>query len=311
MTSEGFEVSFEGKSTVEVTFLLVRNTLGFLRSHPEFSLPLVVSFFAPALSFLVVSSLSSVLPQFFDELSQIQMVFAGIFGFLTVTAVIVFSVNVVLVSATNRALHSQEPSLLVGAKYILLNLPQIFLHGIITGFAGALFLVLEHESSRLAGLAGLVLGASYEVASFFVLQAAVVDGEGPLEMFSRSAEVVFDRFGETNFVSFGLVLVLWWCLKMGFNLFLIIFWIPLLLALVTESLLIASVIGFLFNDPRGILLSVFLLYIPVGFFVVGISILSVTKTLVYVDTVESVKPEGIPDDLYGGFDYMNTEVYDS
>jgi hypothetical protein len=314
MTSDEFKVSFGGKSTIGVTFLLIKNTLGFLRSHPKFIPPLVISFLAPALSFLVVSSMSSVLPQFFqffDGLSQIQLVFVGIFGFLTVAAVIVFSVNVVLVSATNRALHSQETSLLTGTKDLLLNLPHVVLHGIITGFVGALFLVLERESSSIAGLAALVLGASYEVASFFVLQAAVVDGEGPLGMFSRSAEVVFDRFGETNFVSFGMLLVLWWGLKMGFNLFLIIFWIPILIVLVTESLLIASLMGFLFNDPRGIFLSAFLLYIPIGLFVVGISILSVTKTLVYVDTVESVKPDGIPDNLYGGFDYMNTEVYDS
>jgi hypothetical protein len=123
----------------------------------------------------------------------------GISLFSVLTVVSFF--NTILISCTKQIIDDKLPKLWYGVATAIRNLPAILVYSAVTALVGVVLKAAEKRSSLVSRLVVYLLGASYVVLSFFALPSAVLDSKNPIEMYSSSASMVRQRFGDTTQVS--------------------------------------------------------------------------------------------------------------
>jgi len=202
--------------------------------------------------------------------------------------------NVALIKCTERITNDNEPSIIDGLSASLANLLPVVASSVLTATVGIILLLAERSGSRAAKITAYALGASYAVVTFFALPVAVLESEGVLGMYSRSASLVRERFGDVVKVGLG------------------VYGVGLLVAGAIMTALILPMLGiaifgfgfdtpgisflfegilFMYNTTGGMIIIGLLMSLAIFSFVVSLSFAAILKTVLYVDTVEGRRPE--------------------
>lgn len=286
---------------IDVSLGLFREGFEILRRHRVF-IPLIalslVGTYASVLIMidqlwfieLYISNLSFV-P---DSMATPLAAYSGIAGVFFMIAFVVSFCNVAIVRCAKEVMDGEQPSLLRATGEATKAMPAILLHSIIMGSIGFLLALVEREGSSVTKATVYLFGVSYGLLSFFALQAVVLDSKGPVSMYSKSAEIAKNRFGDVVKVSlgtYGLVYVV-------ANIALGVMIIPIIIAVVFNSLGIESVtlaalyVFSVFAMPDGTyLVGGVLLSIPILLIPLASNLGAVLKTVLYTEAAESRQPE--------------------
>jgi hypothetical protein len=129
------------------------------------------------------------------------IVYAILFAFYFVCAVIAIFFNAALVFCALEAFAGRTPSLRGGLGTAVGRLPQILGWALVSATVGLLLNLLESMLRDKLGWLGSLLGGLLEfawaVVTAFVVPVLVVDGVGPIEAVKRSAAILKRTWGES------------------------------------------------------------------------------------------------------------------
>ena len=225
----------------------------------------------------------------------------GISFFSVLTVVSFF--NTILISCTKRIIDNKTPKLWYCVATAVRNLPAILVYSAVTALVGVVLKAAEKRFSLVSRLVVYLLGASYVVLSFFALPSAVLGSENPIGMYSSSASIVRERFGDTTQVSLGIFVV-------GYivaNGILLLVYSPILLALLAvllsggnESMIfLAERIAHIYTETTaGFVFNLTVITLVCSVMIVSTNFAAVAKTVLYVDTVGEERPEIFEEETY-------------
>lgn len=225
----------------------------------------------------------------------------GISFFSVLTVVSFF--NTILISCTKRIIDNKPPKLWYGVATAVRNLPAILVYSAVTALVGVVLKAAEKRFSLVSRLVVYLLGASYVVLSFFALPSAVLGSENPIGMYSSSASIVRERFGDTTQVSLGIFVV-------GYivaNGILLLVYSPILLVLLAvllsrgnESMIfLAERIAHIYTETTaGFVFNLTVITLVCSVMIVSTNFAAVAKTVLYVDTVGEERPEIFEEETY-------------
>jgi|GEM_PF-4216480 len=225
----------------------------------------------------------------------------GISFFSVLTVVSFF--NTILISCTKRIIDNKTPKLWYCVATAVRNLPAILVYSAVTALVGVVLKAAEKRFSLVSRLVVYLLGASYVVLSFFALPSAVLGSENPIGMYSSSASIVRERFGDTTQVSLGIFVV-------GYivaNGILLLVYSPILLVLLAvllsrgnESMIfLAERIAHIYTETTaGFVFNLTVITLVCSVMIVSTNFAAVAKTVLYVDTVGEERPEIFEEETY-------------
>jgi hypothetical protein len=163
---------------------------------------LIVASFAVPL--LAVGSLlrGTGAPHSLDVLSYLAL-----FVFYWIQFAIVIYFNVALVEVALRRMDGKEASIADGLRRATSKLPTILAYALIAATVG---IVLRFIAERIGFLGRIVIalvGLAWAIATALVVPVLVAEEVGPLDMISRSTELIKKAWGETLIGNAGIGLV--------------------------------------------------------------------------------------------------------
>ncbi len=163
-----------------------------------------------------------------DAAANLAIVFVG---YLVISVITVFWNAAIVASAYERLTAGTNPSFSYGISQATKCLPQILVWGVISGTVGLLLKILESVSRGqdsplplriVAGLAALILGVAWWMATFFVVPILVLEKAGVVDSMKQSPNMFKETWGEEVGSHIGTGL-----LQMIVILFLIVIFLPL------------------------------------------------------------------------------------
>jgi hypothetical protein len=163
-----------------------------------------------------------------DAAANLAIVFVG---YLVISVITVFWNAAIIASAYERLTAGTNPSFSFGISQATKCLPQILVWGVISGTVGLLLKILESVSRGqdsplplriVAGLAALILGVAWWMATFFVVPILVLEKAGVVDSMKQSPNMFKETWGEEVGSHIGTGL-----LQMIVILFLIVIFLPL------------------------------------------------------------------------------------
>ena len=118
-------------------------------------------------------------------------------AYFTTTFITVYA-TAALIGAATLKLHGQQPTAADGWKVARANLSKLLLWALITATVG---LLIQLISARLKGAAGLIVGgvagATWAIATYFVIPVLLYEQLTPWKSLGRSAKMFMSTFGRT------------------------------------------------------------------------------------------------------------------
>jgi len=225
----------------------------------------------------------------------------GISLFSVLTVVSFF--NTILISCTKRIIDNKPPKIWYGVATAVRNLPAILVYSAVTALVGVVLKAAEKRLSLVSKLVVYLLGASYVVLSFFALPSAVLGSENPIGMYSSSASIVRERFGDTTQVSLGIFVVGY----MVANGILLLVYSPILFILLAvllsggdeSMILLAERIAHLYTETTaGFVFNLIVIILVCSVMIISTNFAAIAKTVLYVDTVGEERPEIFDEETY-------------
>jgi hypothetical protein len=164
-----------------------------------------------------------------DAAANLAIVFVG---YLVISVITVFWNAAIIASAYERLTAGTNPSFSYGISQATKCLPQILVWGVISGTVGLLLKILESVSRGqdsplplriVAGLATIILGVAWWMATFFVVPIFVLEKAGVVDSMKQSPNMFKETWGEEVGSHIGTGL-----LQMIVILFLIVIFLPLM-----------------------------------------------------------------------------------
>ena len=125
----------------------------------------------------------------------------GLVLFLTayfVTTFITVYATAALIGAATLKLEGQQPTASDGWKVARANLSRLLVWSLIAASVG---LLIQLVSSRVKGAAGMIIGtiagATWSIATYFVVPVIIYERTSPWQSLSRSAKLFLNTFGRT------------------------------------------------------------------------------------------------------------------
>lgn len=114
--------------------------------------------------------------------------------------------NAVLAAYTSRLLTDDGPGIAPSVAVATRRLPQLVVHALVWGLFGFVLGLLERhkQSGDGTAVARYLFGASFRLATFFVVPGVVVDDVPARRMYQHSIGVVEERFGDTAVIALGI-----------------------------------------------------------------------------------------------------------
>ncbi len=130
-----------------------------------------------------------------DFSGPLSWVLVFLFYFVTYFFVIFF--NTALVGAALMRLEGKDPTLGDGLSIAFSKLPGIIAWALVSATVGLILKSLERGGRRniLAGIASMILGVTWTLATFFVIPIMIAENRGPFDSVRRSVEIVKNKWG--------------------------------------------------------------------------------------------------------------------
>lgn len=161
------------------------------------------------------------------------------------------------------------------------HMGKIFLWSLISATVGVILRIIADKSAIIGKIVAGVLGAAWNILTYFSLPSLIVGNTSVKDSFKDSASVIRKTWGETIIVNFGVGLFF-------FLIVILLMLVSIVLAIVLQSVIAAIVIGALF------ILSVIILSI------VSTTLGSIFKLALYNYAKNGVVPQGFSPDVVRG-----------
>lgn len=137
----------------------------------------------------------------------VEAFFVALAVFFGGFALVVAASNAAVIHNTRRILDDEPVSITAGLWAVARTLPQLAVLAVVWAEGGGAYNALERREhpGKLAKLVTRTLGIDVAGSMYFAVPAAVLDREGPVEMFRTSYRVTEAAFDGPTIVSFGYV----------------------------------------------------------------------------------------------------------
>ncbi|WIV66129.1 DUF6159 family protein [Natrialbaceae archaeon AArc-T1-2] len=255
-------------SRLKTGFVLSVASLRVLRSHPKLAVYPLMSGVASIVFVLAVLG-----PVWFAGGSSPGIVeLAALFVVYVGTSYIAALFNAGLVYDVGQIFRGNEPNLGAGLRAASNRSSALLVWAFASAVVGILIRALESRGELGAQLAAAIFSVGWAMATFFVVPVIVFEDDSGTSMFTESASIFKETWGETAGAKVGLGIV------------------PALIAVAGLVLAIGVVVVFPTGASvvTGLLIAV--AAVVLGVLVSGV-ITGVTKTALYVYATENVQPE--------------------
>lgn len=254
-------------SRLKTGLVLSVASLRVLRSHPKLML---YPFLSGIASIVFVVALLWPLVLTGGSMGGVELV--GLFVVYLGTTFIASLFNAGLVYSVREVFHGNDPSVREGLRAATGHTGTLLVWSVASAIVGIVIRALESRGQVGAQIAAMLFSVGWTVATFFVIPVIVFEDASPKAMFTRSASVFKETWGETAGANVGLSIIPGIIVFVGVALALAIG----VLIPTTASLVTAVVIGFT---------------AVVTAMLVGGVITGVAKTALYVYATESIEPD--------------------
>lgn len=118
------------------------------------------------------------------------------------SAIVIFF-NSALVAAALERLRGGDPNVRSGLRAAAARLPQIIAWALISAIVAMVLQALRERGGIAGGLAAMIGGVAWGLATFFVIPVLVAEGVGPIEAIRRSASLLRETWGRQVASNFG------------------------------------------------------------------------------------------------------------
>ena len=259
-------------SRLKTGFVLSVASLRVLGSHPKLAVYPLISGIATT-----VFALALLGPLFLVSGGDPGPVEAiGLFVVLFGTTFIASLFNAGLVYSVGEVFRGNDPSVRRGLGAASSQAGILLVWSFISAVVGVIIRALESRGEIGARIAAMIFSVGWAITTFFVIPVIVFEDVSPKSMFTRSASVFTDTWGETAGAKLGLGII------------------PALIMF--GGIALAALVAFALPTTATFVTAV---VIAVGAFVVSVLvngvITAVAKTALYVYATESIEPEEFRD----------------
>ncbi|MFG0283346.1 MAG: DUF6159 family protein [Phycisphaerales bacterium JB039] len=117
--------------------------------------------------------------------------------------VIVFF-NTALTACAMQFIAGQTPSVSAGLSMASKRLPQILGWAFVSALIGVLLRAIENAHEKAGAIVAMILGSAWTALTFFVVPVIVIEGDGPVGAFKKSAGVLKNTWGTALVGQFSL-----------------------------------------------------------------------------------------------------------
>ncbi len=196
---------------ISQTFYFMRASFEVLKKDKELLFFPVISGIAclcVLATFIVPFALGAIAEDVFGTLGAIGSL-AIAFAYYTALYTVVFFFNTAVIGCAVKRLRGGDPTVSDGFSIAFSRLPQILGWAMISATVGMVLNALE-QHKLLGRIAATLLGAAWNLTTFFAVPILVVEGKGPIDSLRESAALLRSTWGAQvagNF-SFGLMFLL-------------------------------------------------------------------------------------------------------
>lgn len=134
--------------------------------------------------------------------------FALMFVLYFVINVIVTFFNASLIACAIARFNGEDSSAAAGMKAALRRWPQILGWAAVNATVGVALQMLREKAGWIGRLVLGLVGTAWNIATFFVVPALVIEGVGPIKAVKRSFDVIKKTWGESLIAQVGVGLVM-------------------------------------------------------------------------------------------------------
>lgn len=130
-----------------------------------------------------------------------------VFVFYLVNYFIIVFFNMALIHCVRAYFRGEEVNLREGLEFSFSRIAVIFMWAVFAATIGTILKVIQENSGWLGKIITGIIGIVWNIATFFVVPVIAYENLGPIAAFTRSSQIMKQKWGESlagNF-SFGLV----------------------------------------------------------------------------------------------------------
>ncbi|WP_049923558.1 DUF6159 family protein [Halopiger djelfimassiliensis] len=262
-------------SRLKTGFALSVASLRVLRSHPKLAVYPLCSGIASTL--FVLALLGPLVLVSGGSLGWLEL--AGLFVVYVGSTYITALFNAGLVYSVREVFRGNDPHIGDGLSAAASHSGPLLVWAVASAVVGIAIRLLESRGEIGARIAALVFSVGWTIATFFVIPVIVFEEPSPTGMFSRSASVFTETWGETAGARLGLGIV------------------PGLITIVGLGSIVVAAVVLPGPVSFGAIVTIGLVTVVAALLVSGV-ISGVVKTALYLYATESIHPEA-----FDGYDF--------
>ena len=145
-----------------------------------------------------------------DPNQPARQMYVTLFIFYFVSYFVMIFFNSALIACVLKQMDGEQPTLGDGLRAAWQRLPQIFGWALLSSTVGFLLRLVEERVGFIGRIVVGLLGMAWTVTAFLVVPVLVAEGEGPIDSYKRSVQMLKRTWGEQIIgnVSFGLIFML-------------------------------------------------------------------------------------------------------
>lgn len=171
-----------------------------LRGNPSLAVfPIVstVATFIVTAAFFLPIALTSDLSKIHSKADVPPSWYVVTFLFYLSNYFVVTFFNSALMFCAHRSLHGESPTVADGIAMAMKRLPQIFAWSMVSATVGMVLRTISERAGIVGQIVTSLLGAAWNIVTFFTIPALVIEGLGPIGAIKQSWATIKRTWGES------------------------------------------------------------------------------------------------------------------
>jgi hypothetical protein len=126
---------------------------------------------------------------------QQAAMWSTLFAFYFASYFVIVFFNTALTACAMKFIAGEEPSVSDGLSMATKRLPQILGWALVSALVGVLLRAIESSNEKAGAIVAMLLGSAWTALTFFVVPVIVIEGDGPVGAFKKSAGVLKNTWG--------------------------------------------------------------------------------------------------------------------
>lgn len=127
-----------------------------------------------------------------------------LFAFYFASYFVIVFFNIALTACAMKFIAGEQPSVSDGLSLAAKRLPQILGWAFVSALVGVALRAIESANEKAGAIVAMLLGSAWTALTFFVAPVIVIEGDGPVGAFKKSAGVLKNTWGTALVGQFSL-----------------------------------------------------------------------------------------------------------